>query len=157
MTTPRRAKRRPATPNRRQSREAAFQLLFAMQQGATADRAALVTHLGAVEREESVGAFPQDEFSSRLLDVVDTNADAIEAALGKALTGWTLDRVAAPDRAILRLGIAEILFCADIPNAVSINEYIELSKEYGDEESPRFVNGVLDRVSRDATAAKPKE
>lgn len=147
-----RSRRRPATPSRRQSREAAFQLLFAMRQGASADRAALVV---AMNQAEEQGALPQDEFSSRLLDLAEEHADAIDAVVAAVVKGWTADRLAAADRALLALGIAEILWMDDIDPAVTINEYIELAKEYGEDNSPKFLNGVLDRVRRDAPSLRP--
>ena len=56
------------------------------------------------------------------------------------------DRMAVVDRNILRLGVFELQFCDDIPATVSINEMIELAKQFGSENSPAFINGILDRV-----------
>ena len=63
--------------------------------------------------------------------------------------GWTVDRMPGVDRAILRLGVYELLWCNDVPPAVVIDEAVELAKVLSTEESPRFVNGVLARVLRD--------
>ena len=54
--------------------------------------------------------------------------------------------MAAVDRNALRLGVYEILFCDDIPSTVSINEMIELAKQFGSESSPSFINGILDKI-----------
>lgn len=129
---------------RRRSREAALQALYAME-FVQVDRHEMTTRLGTVVAED---VFPQDEFSTRLLRLVEEHAPEIEEAMDRALKGWTRERLTAPDRSMVRLGAAEILLCEDIPPRVTINEYIELAKLYGDSESPRFINAVLDRISR---------
>ncbi|MDD3439127.1 MAG: transcription antitermination factor NusB, partial [Clostridiaceae bacterium] len=65
-------------------------------------------------------------------------------------TGWTKERIAKVDLAILRLALYEILFRDDIPDSVSINEAIELAKKYSTDESGSFVNGVLGKIIREA-------
>lgn len=67
----------------------------------------------------------------------------IDKLIGEKATGWTVDRMGKVDIAIIRLAVFEILFDADIPVGVSINEAVELAKKYGREESGSFVNGVL--------------
>jgi len=132
--------------NRRRSREAAFQALYSMSFSGC-DRHQATTLLGAMEGEDDVRR--PDELSSRLLMLAETKDSEIAAALDKALVGWSRERLSATDGALLRLGAGEILFCPDIPGRVTINEYIELARTFGDDESPRFVNGVLDRVLHD--------
>lgn len=63
-------------------------------------------------------------------------------------TRWKLSRLSHVDRAILRLAVYQLRYCADIPCKVVINEAIEIAKKYSSEQSPRFVNGVLDAVSK---------
>lgn len=67
----------------------------------------------------------------------------IDAEIQKFLRGWELKRIANVDRAILRLAFYEIMFREDIPEKVVLNEAVELAKAYSDEQSYRFVNGVL--------------
>lgn len=86
----------------------------------------------------------------RVLDTVDENLEAIDQALHQALQNWRLDRVSAMDRAVLRLGAAELIYFDDVPPKVSIQEAIRLAEQYGGNESPRFVNGVLDALYRRA-------
>jgi len=62
--------------------------------------------------------------------------------------GWTLRRISKPSLAILRLAIAEILYMEDIPVSVSVNEAVELSKNYGEENEPSFINGVLGVIAK---------
>ena len=68
--------------------------------------------------------------------------------IAKAAIRWKLSRLSHVDRAILRLSVYHLLHCADIPCKVVINEAIEMAKKYSSEQSPRFVNGVLDAVLR---------
>jgi N utilization substance protein B len=63
-------------------------------------------------------------------------------------TNWRLDRMSRVDLTILRLAAQEILFRADIPKSVSINEAVELAKRFGAEDSPAFVNGLLDKIAK---------
>ena len=81
-----------------------------------------------------------------LLGTLDDHGAEIDAALRKALQNWRLERLAAIDRAVLRIGAAELLHGEDIPPKVAIQEAIRLAEAYGGEVSPRFVNGVLDAL-----------
>ncbi len=74
----------------------------------------------------------------------------MDAAVDQRLENWTIQRLAVLDRALLRLGAYELLFCADTPPKVTINEYIELAKRYGSEaKTAKLVNGVLDKIARE--------
>lgn len=88
-------------------------------------------------------------FTERLVTGVANTRVAIDEMIGKAAMAWRVDRMARVDRNILRLGIYELLHCDDIPAIVTINEMVELAKEFGDEETPQFVNAVLDKVRID--------
>jgi N utilization substance protein B len=70
----------------------------------------------------------------------------IDIKLREHTQNYELERLSAVDRNVLRLAIHEMLFCAEIPPVVSINEAINIAKKYGTEESGRFVNGVLDKI-----------
>jgi transcription antitermination protein NusB len=76
----------------------------------------------------------------------------IDELLGQYAEGWTIDRMPEVDRAVLRLGIYEVLWRDDVPDAVAIDEAVELAKSLSTDESPRFVNGVLARVLKDRPA-----
>lgn len=78
--------------------------------------------------------------------VVD-NYEVIDDALESASHEWKIERMPALDRAILRVGICEILFIEDVPDAVAISEAVELAKEYSTEDSSSFINGVLNQIS----------
>lgn len=81
-----------------------------------------------------------------LMKALDEHMGEIDAAIRGALDNWSLDRISRIDRAVLRIGAAELLFRDDIPPKVAIQEAIRLAEAYGGDESPRFVNGVLDAL-----------
>ena len=81
-----------------------------------------------------------------LLGTLDDHGAEIDDALRRALQNWRLERLAAIDRAVLRIGAAELLHGEDIPPKVAIQEAIRLAEAYGGEDSPRFVNGVMDAL-----------
>ncbi len=83
-----------------------------------------------------------------LVEAVVAQRAELDAQLAAAATAWPLARMNAVDRNILRLGLHEIRYCDEVPAAVAINEAIELAREYGDTDSPAFVNGVLDALAR---------
>jgi len=81
-----------------------------------------------------------------LMDLLDENLEEIDDRLQSALDNWSLDRLSRIDRGVLRIGAAEILKRGDVPPKVAIQEAIHLAEAYGGDESPRFVNGVLDAL-----------
>ena len=83
------------------------------------------------------------------------NRDPIDELLTSYAEDWALERMPLVDRTVLRLGAYEILFCPDIPDAVAIDEAVELAKQLSTEESPGFVNGVLARSRRAGRSAGP--
>ena len=76
--------------------------------------------------------------------------EALDERLAEAAENWRVDRMSIVDRNILRLAAYEIMFCEAIPPVTSIDEAVELAKEFGDRDSWRFVNGILDRLLREA-------
>ena len=88
------------------------------------------------------------QFACDLLEGTIKNRDAIDVKLTKLATNWTLPRMPVVDRNVLRLGAYEILH-TETPGRVAVNEAIVLAKRYGDTNSPRFVNGVLDRLLKE--------
>ncbi len=92
-------------------------------------------------------AVPPDGYASRLVELFDSRRDEIDALIGKAAIGWDLSRMAVVDRNVLRLAVAELIGCPDVPTAVILNEAVELATEYSTDDSGRFVNGVLAAVA----------
>ncbi len=91
---------------------------------------------------------PLIEFAQSLLSGVRRNRAELDDVLAKVADNWSLGRMAATDRNVLRLGAFEILY-SDTPGRVAINEAVELAKRYGAKQSPQFVNGLLDKLLPD--------
>ena len=81
-----------------------------------------------------------------VLRLLEEHLGEVDARVSSALDNWRLERVGKIDRAILRIGAVEILYIDEVPPKVSIQEAIRLAEAYGGEDSPRFVNGVLDAL-----------
>ncbi len=95
----------------------------------------------------------QDEevkvYTNELVSGVVKNLNTIDEKVSKYATNWQLKRMAIIDRNVLRLGLYEMKFsAADMPPKVAINEAIELAKKYGDMDSGKFVNGILDKIHK---------
>lgn len=88
----------------------------------------------------------------KVLALMDEHLPEIDAALRGALDNWRLDRLSKMDRAVLRIAATEMLYVEEIPPKVAIQEAIRLAEAYGGEESPRFVNGVLDALYKRAAS-----
>ena len=90
----------------------------------------------------------QRDFALDLFKGVIDHLGAIDEAVAKHLKDWDFDRLGSIERATLRLGAYEIMF-GDLDSAVVINEAIEITKAFGSEQSPKFINGVLDAIAKD--------
>jgi len=85
-------------------------------------------------------------FAEQLVSGVLEHKIEIDALIGKYATNWKVSRMQIVDRNILRLGAFELLWLDEVPAKVTVNEAIELAKDFGDEEAAKFVNGILDKV-----------
>lgn len=90
---------------------------------------------------------PINEYTITLVEGVAKHRARIDELISEHAEGWTLPRMPALDRAVLRLGLYELLWAADVPDAVAIDEAVELAKSLSTDDSPRFVNGVLGRIA----------
>ena len=107
--------------------------------------------LGAILEEFMNGrriAADRKPYIRRLVEAVAADPAAVDREVQEALTNWRIERLSAIDRNILRLAAAEMIHFEDIPPRVSIQEALRLAEKYGTEQSPRFVNGVLDALMR---------
>jgi len=127
---------------RRQERRAALEVLF--EADATGRRAVEVLN----EWTDLGREIPR--FAHELVMGVGEHLAELDETIGSAAEAWTLGRMAAVDRAILRLAAYELLHRPDVPVAVAIDEAVELAKELSTEDSGRFVNGVLGKIAREA-------
>src|SRR5712691_6814447 len=126
---------------RRQSREAALQLLYALE--------ITRTDVSEVLREAwtETMLFPEiRDFTTTLITGVIRHRDEIDAFIQECSTNWSLERIGLVERNILRFAIYELCFLPDFPTNVSINEAVEVAKKYGTEEAPAFINGILDHI-----------
>jgi len=88
-------------------------------------------------------------FANSLALGVANKAKEIDKVISERATNWQLGRMAVIDRNILRFAAYELLFADEIPPKVTINEAIDIAKRYGDSESGKFINGVLDKINKD--------
>lgn len=100
---------------------------------------------------------PKDEYVERAYFGVCDNKEKIDELIGASANGWKTHRLTKLLRSILRLATYEMLFEADIPYSVSINEGIELTKKFDDPQARAFVNGVLNSVKDKLEAENPKK
>ena len=132
---------------RTKAREYALQVLYQVdiRRGDAAEL--LKEFWGAHQLDPDVRTFAQ-----QLAEGTVAHASDIDQLITIHASNWDLKRMAVVDRNILRLGACEILFFSDIHSKVAINEAIELAKRFGDDESPKFVNGILDKIARESQA-----
>jgi N utilization substance protein B len=129
---------------RRRAREAALQMLYQIDlTGIDADNA--IKLYWATLSEDAA----ERAFAETLVRGCAEERDDIDAVIDGASQHWRLDRMARVDLNILRLATYELRAVAEVPRNVTLDEAIELAKRFGDENSPSFVNGVLDRIAHD--------
>jgi N utilization substance protein B len=129
--------------SRHRAREDALQVLYQLDMNNTLTPGAGLAHFEKLFNPEG-GAI--DEFTRKLVTGVTENLETLNATIAQYSDNWRNDRMPAVDRNILRLGAFELEHCDDIPATVSINEMVELAKAFGSENSPKFVNGILDKI-----------
>lgn len=125
---------------RSRAREIALQALFQEDLNPENALGNLGAFLGARLQEEEMR-----EFSKQLVLGVKRNQEELDALLAEKAEHWSIHRMPATDRNLLRLGAYEIRY-ADTPDRVAINEAVELAKRYGTANSPQFINGILDKL-----------
>lgn len=130
---------------RTKARELALQVLYQIEITKDSPEACLADFWGnhEEEAEPSVRKFAED-----LVYGAAAHKEEIDAAISAAAENWHLDRMAVVDKNILRMAAYELLFAVDIPPKVSINEAIDIAKKYGDQNSSKFVNGILDNINK---------
>ena len=127
---------------RRRGREAALQILFAIDSTGAAPEVALRDHFAFL-----AASVEGRDYAAELAQGVADHSAEIDAMIRKVSEHWRLERMPRVDRNILRLSAYELMYLPDVPRRVTLNEAIELAKRYGGEGSPGFVNGVLDRIA----------
>ncbi|NLT94558.1 MAG: transcription antitermination factor NusB [Clostridia bacterium] len=126
---------------RRQIREIAFQIIYQIDVGKNDVETSLLQRIEENDMNEKDQAFCR-----RLVTGTIEKLSEIDRLIEKYALEWKVDRMLSVDRNILRLAIFEMKFLTETPPKVALNEAIELAKKYGSEESPKFINGILDRI-----------
>ncbi|MBM4352627.1 MAG: transcription antitermination factor NusB [Deltaproteobacteria bacterium] len=139
-------------PNRRKLREYAVQILYGLD-FYDIDATKSVQLHAAHFAEESI----EDRFLERLIAGVAGNRELIDGLIRQYSTNWRLERMAIVDRNILRMATYELLNMPEIPRKVSINEAIEIAKKFGGDDSPSFINGILDRIALEIRGPETEE
>lgn len=143
---------------RREIREKALQALFPLDFNADLEKQDAITHALELDHFDMVSENGLS-FVPKYLDILvdgvcskKTELDAIiEAHLGAK---WSLKRIAKTDLIILRMAIFEMKYMDDVPNTVALNEALELAKKFSDDQSRKFINGVLSNVMKDLDATE---
>jgi len=127
---------------RTKARKRALDLMFEAEQRGVNASELLKERLAAPVTEA-----PLSEFTADLVTGVVEHWTQVDELIATYSQGWTLQRMPAVDRAILRLGAYEVLFSTDVPVGVAISEWVGLATELSTDDSPRFVNGLLGRLA----------
>ena len=131
--------------SRRKARILAFQALFSRDFNNNS-----VTELIRFDwmDEERLKNYDDETLTFAKLLIIGTleNLDAIDSAIKKQLQSWDFNRIVKVELAILRLSVYSILYQKDIPSTVTINEAVDIAKDYGSDEAFRFINGILDGI-----------
>ena len=129
--------------NRRKGRELALQALYQIEM--TGDPSGTAVDLFLQHFEGNAQA---KEFARRLVSGTVSRRAEIDPLIAQATEHWKIERLAKVDFVLLRMAAYELLFCADIPTSVTLDEAIEIAKRFGSEGSAGFINGVLDHVAQ---------
>lgn len=104
--------------------------------------------VAALDRAIAEGEGPTNDYTATLVRGVVEHQTRIDELLASYSQGWALDRMPAVDRNVLRLGVWELLYADDVPDAVAVSEAMALVTDLSTDESPQFVNGVLGSIVR---------
>lgn len=131
---------------RRLARERVMQAIYSKSVGNGSDTDQLFTLI--IASDDKLGE-QGTEFARDLLRRFSTNEDAINAVITERLANWDFSRVALIDKILLQIGITEFMYFPEIPPKATINELIEIAKDFSTDESSKFINGILHKVKDD--------
>jgi N utilization substance protein B len=129
---------------RSKARKRAFQILFEAEQRGADPKTVMADWIRLARTDDRQP--PVTEYTMQLVEGCAAHAVRIDELLSGYSVGWTLDRMPAVDRSVLRLGAYELLWEDDVPDAVVLDEAVQLAKEFSTDDSPSFVNGLLGRL-----------
>lgn len=127
--------------HRRKAREVAMQVLYQIDVSQVDTEEAIALFWKNFEVPESAA-----EFASVLIRGTRDHLDEIDDHIKGCSEHWSIERMARVDKNILRMAVYELLYCKDIPPKATLNEAIDLGKEFGSENSGSFINGILDAI-----------
>jgi transcription antitermination protein NusB len=127
---------------RTRARRQALQILY--QRDITGQSARSILGLKSYSTEDG----EPDEYCKQLVMGVEQHLTTLDETIGNVSEHWVVSRMPLVDRNILRIAALEILYDAEVPASVAINEAVEMAKVYGGEDSSKFVNGVLGRIAQ---------
>lgn len=128
---------------RRKLREKVLQILYAYEMHGSGLSDIMFDQMKDIKNEND------REFCTGLINFVLAERETIEKHISNKLVNWDVQRIAIIDKILLRIGIGELIYAIDIPPKVTINEIIEIAKEYSTAKSGKFINGILDAVLAD--------
>jgi N utilization substance protein B len=134
----------PYLTPRQKAREVAFQFLYRLDLEKTVDAKDFEKH--AAHFQIPAESF---EFAERLVRTTTTCLTAVDDMITKHAQNWRIERIGSIEKAFLRMGVAELLYFKDVPASVTLNEVIELSKLFGEADTPSFLNGILDPIAKE--------
>ncbi len=128
--------------NRRAAREAALKSIYAVEIGDNSTKEAATNIIKYLLKDDLDGI----RFAEKLLIITTDEKKELDSIIEEHIDNWKVDRLAVIDKLLLRMAITELIHFDDIPAKVTINEAIELAKDYSTRKSGNFVNGILDAV-----------
>ena len=124
---------------RTKSRKRALDILFESEAQSLPPGGTLADRLADTE-------YPVNDYAVLLIEGVVTHRERLDEIIAENAKDWTLDRMPAVDRNLLRIGAYEILYVDDVPDAVAVSEAVSLASDLSTDESPSFVNGLLSKI-----------
>jgi N utilization substance protein B len=134
-------------PARRKARKRALEVLYEADLRNLPPREVLRTYLDRIEKPHP----DHLPYAVGLVEGVSDHLDRIDELIASYAEGWTIDRMPVVDRNLARIAIYELLYVPEIDDPVAISEAVELAKTMSTDDSPRFLNGILDRIAEFAT------
>ena len=135
-------------PARSKARKRALDILFEAEQRGT-------PVLDLLAERITLGSPPVPGYAADLVRGVTVHTARIDELISQYAEGWTMDRMPAVDRNVLRIGVYELLWADDVPDAVAISEAVLLAQDLSTEASPPFVNGLLARIAKLKPSPQP--
>ena len=135
-------------PARSKARKRALDILFEAEQRGT-------PVLDLLAERTTLGSPPVPAYAADLVRGVAVHTARIDELISQYAEGWTMDRMPAVDRNVLRIGVYELLWADDVPDAVAISEAVLLAQDLSTDASPAFVNGLLARIAKLKPSLQP--